>query len=156
MNKKKTITLLIIASFIIILILIFILNKNDKSIQIPDPKELTSVTFIDFTDGKSSKKTSLSTEKDILKTIETLKKSEKTKKESVSDLPDEINFTLILFNFKRNGNSFISIYEDDNVFYIDQAYAGIYKIESKDIDLLKELRKSGKDKIIELLIDDVF
>lgn len=154
MNRKiKIITLSTIV--VVSIVLIFILSKNNSALSVPNTEELSSIILVDVINEKGYEKTTIYIKSDISKLLEILKNSERTNKKSISDFPSKTKFTTVLFKFKSGDNSFRSIYEDNNRFYIDQPYDGIFKIESKDIYLLDEIKKSGSKENIVMPINDI-
>ena len=154
MNRKMK-TIILSTIVVVSIVLIFMLSKNNRSLSVPNTEELSSITLVDVVNEKGSEKTTISKKTDISRLLEILKNSERTNKESISDFPSKTQFTTVLFKFKSGGNSFRSIYEDNNSFYIDQPYEGIFKIESKDIYMLDEIKKNGSKENIVIPISDI-
>lgn len=141
-------------SGIIFITIVFIFNSNRK-MMVPKIEDLTNIILIDVTEKISSKRTTISNKTDIAKLLKIFKKSKRTNKKSISNFPIRSEFTTVLFEFKSGGNSFRSIYEESNNVYIDQPFHGIFKIISKDIYLLHEIKKGGKEEEFIVTLKDI-
>lgn len=151
----KTKTMIPLTIVVIAIVLIVMLSKNNSSLSVPISEELSSIILLDVVNEKTSEKITIYEKKDISKLLEIFTNSEKTNKESISEFPSKAKFTTVIFKFKLGGNSFRSIYEDNNNFYIDQPYDGVFKIESKDIYPLDEIKKSGSKENMVIPINDI-
>lgn len=73
----------------------------------------------------------------ISEVIADISSSEPTKKESVQDFPQAESYIKIDFRLEK-GTITIFAYEDRGKYYLEQPYQGIYKIDRKLFERLKE------------------
>ena len=141
-KKIKSPSNIILLVVLIMIGLIYIEFKKDDTMGVPDYKELTRIEIIYIVGEVGTNKTIIKAE-DMEEFLEILKSSKiVNSKQSLSDFPDEQNFTIISCYFKEGGTSWRSLYQEDGENLIDLPYAGIYKIEE---DKLKELNKIIQD-----------
>ncbi len=122
---------------------------------VPNVKDLSSIIFIDVKDNMSSNKLTISKTTDINKLLRIFKDSQRTNQESISEFPNKEEFTVVLFKFKTEGESFRSIYKENNNIYIDQPFHGIFRIMSQDIDILNRIRKYGNEENFNIPAKDI-
>ena len=127
---KKYISLFLCLTCILTLVAC---GKKAAPIQLPQTSDITSV---DVTVGENTTNHSDTTW--ISEIIADISSSEPTKKESVQDCPQEESYIKIDFQFET-GTSTIFAYEDSGKYYIEQPYQGIYKIDRKLFERLKEI-----------------
>ena len=107
-------------------------GKNAVPITLPQTDEITS---IDITVGENT--VSHSDKTWISEIIADISGSEPTKKESVQDFPQAKSYIKIDFRHET-GTITIFAYEDRGKYYLEQPYQGIYKIERRLFEKLKE------------------
>ena len=107
-------------------------GKKASPIMLPQTDEITS---IDITVGEST--VSHSDKTWISEIIADISSSEPTKKESVQDFPQVESYIKIDFRHEK-GTITIFAYEDGGKYYLEQPYQGIYKIDRKLFERLKE------------------
>ena len=107
-------------------------GKKAVPITLPRADEITSIdiTFEENTVSHSDKTW-------ISEIIADISSSEPTKKESVQDFPQAKNYIKIDFRLET-GTITIFAYEDKGKYYLEQPYQGIYKIERRLFERLKE------------------
>ncbi|WP_206781888.1 DUF5301 domain-containing protein [Clostridium tetani] len=130
-------------------------SRNNSYLVVPNPEKLSSITFINVVNEKGVERVIVYEQSDIYELLEVFKNSKKTNKESISDFPNKAKFTTILFNFTSGGNSLRSIYEENEVFYIDQPYNGVFKLGSNDLDVLDEIIERGDKESISMQLDEI-
>ncbi|AVP56191.1 hypothetical protein C3B72_12550 [Clostridium tetani] len=141
--------------FFIAVIFIFMVSRNNSHLAVPNPEDLSSITFINVVNEKGIERVIVYEQSDIYELLEVFKNSKKTNKESISDLPNKTKFTAIFFNFTSGGNSLRSIYEENEVFYIHQPYSGVFKLGSNDLDVLDEIIEKGEKESISMQLEDI-
>lgn len=107
-------------------------GKKAAPITLPQADKITS---IDITIGENT--VSHSDKTWISEIIADISSSEPTKKESVQDVPQAESYIKIDFRHET-GTITIFAYEDRGKYYLEQPYQGIYKIERKLFERLKE------------------
>ena len=107
-------------------------GKKVASITLPQADKITS---IDITIGENT--VSHSDKTWMSEIIADISSSKPTKKESVQDVPQAENYIKIDFRHET-GTITIFAYEDRGKYYLEQPYQGIYKIERKLFERLKE------------------
>ena len=107
-------------------------GKKAAPITLPQADKITSIdiTFEENTVSHSDKTW-------ISEIIADISSSEPTKKESVQDVPQAESYIKIDFRYEA-GTITIFAYEDRGKYYLEQPYQGIYKIERKLFERLKE------------------
>lgn len=128
----------------ITLILICILTLtscgNNKEIVLPNAKNITKIEIMDNV-SKYGKK--ISNTKEISKLISDIKNNSKgTNIESVNDQPTNIdNYIIIKFHHKdaEKNPSVAYIYQKKGNSYIEQPYAGIWKLNQEIFNSISEL-----------------
>lgn len=112
-------------------------GKKAAPITLPQADKITSIdiTFEENTVSHSDKTW-------ISEVIADISSSEPTKKESVQDFPQAKSYIKIDFRHEtfRHETETITIfaYEDRGKYYLEQPYQGIYKIDRKLFERLKE------------------
>lgn len=153
MNRKIkwlfTITIGIIAAIGLISML------SESRLAVPKADQLSSVIFINVVNEQGVEKITISEQSDIGNLLEILKNSERTDKDSVSDLPDKAKFSMVAFEMLE-GYSLRSIYEENGDIYVDQPYYGVFKLRSNDLNILNEIMKRGNKQSISIHVDEIF
>ena len=107
-------------------------GKKVVPITLPQTDEITSIDItIEENTVSHSDKTWMS------EIIADISSSKPTKKESVQDVPQAESYIRIDFRHET-GTITIFAYEDRGKYYLEQPYQGIYKIERKLFERLKE------------------
>ena len=126
---KKQISLFLCIACILVLTAC---GKKADLITLPQTDDITS---IDITVGEN---TVNHTDKTWMsEIIADISDSEPTKKESVTDVPQVESYIRIDFRHET-GTITIFAYEDRGKYYLEQPYQGIYKIERRLFERLKE------------------
>ena len=107
-------------------------GKKAAPITLPQADKITS---IDITIAENT--VSHSDKTWISEVIADISSSEPTKKESVQDFPQAESYIKIDFQLEK-GTITIFAYEDRGKYYLERPYQGIYKIERKLYERLKE------------------
>lgn len=112
-------------------------GKKAAPITLPQADKITS---IDITIAENT--VSHSDKTWISEIIADISSSEPTKKESVQDFPQAESYIKIDFRHEtfrlETGTITIFAYEDRGKYYLEQPYQGIYKIDRKLFERLKE------------------
>ena len=153
MNKKTKKWFVVLT--IITILIIFILRLYRNSTQIPTSQDLNSIVLIDVVDNQGVKKITICEKSDVNMFLDILKDSEKTDKDSTSDVPDKKEFTIIAFEHLKGGYSLNSIYKDNHGMYFEQPYHGIFKLESSEVQTVDKIRTKGHEKNILIPIKDI-
>lgn len=134
MNKKK-ITFIIVIVLIGIVLAITYHFKNRRVYELNLPK-LEKIESILLQQNENKKVVSNNKEmKEILDAINGLKRI--TQEQSTQEVPVNIkNEIKIDFNFKESEVSTIFVYQNNNKYYLEQPYNGIYKISKDEYDLI--------------------
>lgn len=140
---------------IIILILIFVLIRGDNNLKVPNSKELNSIILVDVIEDEGIKKTIIYKESDINNMLSILDNSQKIRGQSTSQLPEKTEFTIVLFEFHSDDISWRCIYKEKDNLYIDQPFAGIFKIEEDNLSELNDIIKKGSEEIISVRVEDI-
>ena len=107
-------------------------GKRAAPITLPQADEITSIDItIEENTVSHSDKTWIS------EIIADISSSEPTKKESVQDVPQAKSYIKIDFQLETETIT-IFAYEDRGKYYLERPYQGIYKIERKLFERLKE------------------
>ena len=111
-------------------------GKKAAPITLPQADKITSIdiTFEENTVSHSDKTW-------ISEIIADISSSEPTKKESVQDVPQAESYIRIDFRHETGTETetiTIFAYEDRGKYYLEQPYQGIYKIERRLFERLKE------------------
>ena len=107
-------------------------GKKAAPITLPQADEITSIDItIEENTVSHSDKTWMS------EIIADISSSKPTKKESVQDVPQAESYIRIDFRHET-GTITIFAYEDRGKYYLEQPYQGIYKIERRLFERLKE------------------
>ncbi|WP_236785644.1 DUF5301 domain-containing protein [Anaerococcus ihuae] len=140
MSKKKK-SFLIITTILIISISFILKNKtNNGKVKTPRPDDISSITFIKVIDNRGINRRKVYKKSHINKFLNTIKNSERTNNESISNFPDKNEFIITAFKLKEGGFIISSIYEEDNSIYFEQAFNNIFKLNSNyNLDLLLEM-----------------
>ena len=117
---------------LICVLTLVVCGKKAAPITLPQTDEITS---IDITVGENT--VSHSDKTWISEIIADISSSEPTKKESVQDFPQAESYIKIDFQLEK-GTITIFAYEDRGKYYLEQPYQGIYKIDRKLFERLKE------------------
>lgn len=123
-------------SLILCLISIFTLTACGKMadpIKLPKSENILSV---DVTVAGQTEH--YSDERWIKNMISTISNSKPTLKESVQDVPQVENYMQIDMQVKNGEVSTLFAFEDNEKYFIEQPYQGIYEITSKEYKQLKE------------------
>ena len=130
MIMKKILSLFLYITCILTLVAC---GKKAAPITLPRADEITSIDItIEENTVSHSDKTWIS------EVIADISSSEPTKKESVQDFPQVESYIKIDFRLET-GTSTIFAYEDRGKYYLEQPYQGIYKIDRKLFERLKEI-----------------
>lgn len=107
-------------------------GKKAAPIMLPQADKITSIDItIEENTVSHSDKTWMS------EIIADISSSKPTKKESVQDVPQAESYIRIDFRHET-GTITIFAYEDRGKYYLEQPYQGIYKIERRLFERLKE------------------
>ena len=108
-------------------------GKRAAPITLPQADKITSIDItIEENTVSHSDKTWMS------EIIADISSSKPTKKESVQDVPQAESYIRIDFRHET-GTITIFAYEDRGKYYLEQPYQGIYKIDRKLFEKLKEI-----------------
>ncbi|MDR7855414.1 DUF5301 domain-containing protein [Tissierella sp.] len=140
---------------IIAIVLVLIVSINNKSLKGPNPEDLSSIILVDVIGEEGIQKVTLDKQVDIHSFLNIFNNAKKTGVQSNSQFPSKTKFTIVLYKFKSSGNSWRSIYEENGELYIDQPFAGIYKIDSKDLHILEQVIKNGDKEEISILVNNI-
>lgn len=112
-------------------------SQEPKAIVLPDVDDIVSIQ-ISFDEITESHKDAVWIEKAICG----LADSESTNKESVQDAPDVERYLEINIEHQK-GCSTLFVYEQDDKFYVEQPYQGIWEIESELYSYLADTGENG-------------
>lgn len=124
-------------SLILSLACIFALSacgKKAKPIVLP---EVSDITSIDITVGKDC--VNYTDEIWISEIISGISSSEPTNKESVQDVPQGENYIKIDIQLETE-TSTLFVYEENEKYYVEQPYQGIYEIDSQLYEQLQKIK----------------
>lgn len=136
---------------IFLLLLLLLSACGKQKISLPKSKDLDYINVTEVDKKTKSEKEVIKIEKgeDVKNFIDSVSSATKTKKESISDEPTNIDkYLKASFYHKeaKNSPSIMYIYKskdytDKKYIYLEQPYSGIFKIKSeklKDINLLND------------------
>ncbi|WBB38821.1 DUF5301 domain-containing protein [Parvimonas micra] len=136
---------------IFLLLLLLLSACGKQKISLPKSKDLDYINVTEVDKKTKSEKEVIKIEKgeDVKNFIDSVSSATKTKKESISDEPTNIDkYLKVSFYHKeaKNSPSIMYIYKskdytDKKYIYLEQPYSGIFKIKSeklKDINLLND------------------
>ena len=136
---------------IFLLLLLLLSACGKQKISLPKSKDLDYINVTEVDKKTKSEQEVIKIEKgeDVKNFIDSVSSATKTKKESISDEPTNIDkYLKVSFYHKeaKNSPSIMYIYKskdytDKKYIYLEQPYSGIFKIKSeklKDINLLND------------------
>ncbi|MDU0945337.1 MAG: DUF5301 domain-containing protein [Anaerococcus vaginalis] len=157
MKINKKIYFIIIPIFI--LFGLNIKNKYDeKNVKIPKVDNIINITLINVVDDKGVEKNTIYKKKDINRFLKLLKNSKRINKESTSSFPNKDKFTVVAFKMLNGGYIKHSIYEENNYIYYEEAFYGIFELNSNNknsITLLDMFIKNDNKKDISIDIKNI-
>ena len=110
-------------------------NASNKKINLPKAEEIKEIEIMKTTSEESWK---IENQDEISSIIEEIKESTNdTGRESVNDQPTNINDYIILKFHHKNAEespSLVYLYKDKNSSYVEQPYAGIWKLREETFD----------------------
>lgn len=157
MKINKKICFIIIPLFI--LFALNIKNKYDeKNVKIPGVDNISNITLINVVNDKGVEKITIYKKKDINRFLHLLKNSKRTNKESISSFPNKDKFTVVAFKMLNGGYVKHAIYEENNHIYYEEAFYGIFELNSNNknlIDLLDMFIENYNKKDISIDIKNI-
>lgn len=143
MNKKEIIIVVIVFFMCIGAILgIFCYNKLNRTsycLNLPVIQELSKLTLKQ--NEKSIEINNVEEIKDIIDVLNGVKRV--TKQESIQDYPINVdNEIKIDFELKESGTSTVFVYENNDKYFIEQAYNGIYRISPDEYNSIEKYIKN--------------
>ena len=110
-------------------------NGSNKKIVLPKAEEIKEIEIMKNTSEKSLK---IENQDEISGIIEEIKENTNdTGRESVNDQPTNIkDYIIVKFHYKNaeESPSLAYIYKDKNSSYVEQPYAGIWKLKEETFD----------------------
>lgn len=153
---RKSIKWFLLVTTIIIFSLVINHKLNYNKVKVPKSDDFNNITFINVINGRGVEKRTIYKKLDINKLLDILENSKKINKDSVSNLPDKDKFTIITFEMVEGGYVINSIYEENNHFYLEQPYYGIFELDSENIySLINRVREKDNKQNISVNIEDI-
>lgn len=107
----------------------FLINRREYTLELPKAEDLKSIAIA--ADAMNADVTNVEEIKDIIYVIGDGGRT--TKRESLNDSPANAEIPIkIEFCFAKGGSSLLYIYTQDNRYYIEQPYNGIYQISGDE------------------------
>lgn len=152
MERLKKVKNLLLMFVIIILIAIMMRlcppqNLIKQSYEGPNINDLDKIVLTDIEYGNPIRER-IFDDKGVMENFKRiLMESQKTKKQSVSEMPYSDEYTIIQYFFKSGGDSRHSIYGENGKWYIEFPYYGIYQIEKEGLENLTQIMEKyeGED-----------
>lgn len=133
--KKRMIALIFAMVFLVIVCTagFLYMQKRTYTFTAPAAEDLKSVSLHDG--DRTEEITDVTQLQDLLNAV--IKDGRTTKKESMQDSPiNKEKVIRLVFNYKANTTSVTYIYQDNNQFYLEQPYNGIYRISANEYDAI--------------------
>ncbi len=105
-----------------------------EAIELPSLEEVKSIQI-----EKEDSSIAITNEKEVKELINLFKESKPTRKWSVNDLPTVREYYVVHISTEDNIMYGLYVYQDNNVWYLEQAYVGIYKLEGSIENKLNKL-----------------
>lgn len=135
--KKKQIVLILVVIIIVFAIIFGIAyhfrDRRTYSLNIPQVENLKSIS-LKVNENDKQYSASYNEEEVMKKILDIIAGTKRiTKEESIQDYPIKAdNVIMVKFYFKEQGSSILYLYKNNNKFYIEQPYNGIYKISEDE------------------------
>lgn len=148
--KKIKMSLVIIVSIILIAAIVRLLSSQSlikESYKTPDINDLEKIVLTDIEHGNPVRER-IFTDKEVMEDFaEVFAESQKTKRQSVSEVPNNEKYTIIQYFFKSGGTSWHSVYNENGKQYIEIPYYGIYQMKKEGLERLTEIigKYEGED-----------
>ncbi len=136
MTKRSTISIIFLIVFLTIIGIVFYFgNGRFYKLNLPETEKLESISL-----EQESKKKTYSDKTEIEDIIYVIKGNERTtKKESIQDYPvNSENIIKVEFHFIEQGSSILFVYNEDNKYFIEQPYNGIYQISEDEYNSIEK------------------
>lgn len=135
---------------------IFMVDRNERHIRVPHIQDINSIELISLENDIAYKKIIIVNRYDMERFLEVLENSIRVEdKHSISDFPQVNKFTMVHYQFKGGGNSWISFYREDHEIYIDQPYYRVFKLKKEKIMEWERIIESGKKIDISIPMEDL-
>lgn len=103
-------------------------------ISLPVVDDLVSITL------KKDSESVIINDKNEMNLVLNLLKNRTTTTRSIQDFPvNRVDFVSVYFNFFKGGSSVLFLYEEEDKYYVEQPYNGIYEIFLEDYNLFKNM-----------------
>ena len=133
MKNKRIILIIVIAIILLIVGVIFIMNRKVYNINLPELKNVASITI-----EKNGEVIMLSGKEEVEQIFLIIKGEErKTTTKSVDNIPtDKDEVIKVDINFESSTATVVYVYMDNNKYYIEQPMNGIYEIDYEDYQII--------------------
>lgn len=131
MNRKKTIWILTVVLILAVIgiVFFFLMHRRTYSLDLPQAEILENVVI--STDTTKAEITDREKIKDLIYVLEGDVRT--TRRESINDFPANAETPIkIEFCFAWGGSSVLYAYTQENQYYIEQPYNGIYQISGDE------------------------
>ena len=130
-NRKKTIWILIVVLILDVIGIVFFFQMHRRTYSLDLPQAETLGNVVISTDTTKEEITDREKIKDLIYVLEGNGRT--TKRESINDFPVNAETPIkIEFCFARGGSSVLYAYTQENRYYIEQPYNGIYQISGDE------------------------
>ncbi len=131
MNRKKTIWILIVVLILDVIGIVFFFQMHRRTYSLDLPQAETLGNVVISTDTTKEEITDREKIKDLIYVLEGNGRT--TRRESINDFPVNAETPIkIEFCFARGGSSVLYAYTQENRYYIEQPYNGIYQISGDE------------------------
>ncbi|WP_338626599.1 DUF5301 domain-containing protein [Clostridium baratii] len=130
-NKKIIINIIIFIIGFLSVICFKTVFRNNYTLNVP---KLSDIVFIELQENEKNKNITIEDNENILEIYEVISNNKKaTRIESINDTPIESKYIKIDLAGKEKEITTLFVYEGDNEkYFIEQPYNGIYEITEKD------------------------
>ena len=135
MNRKKNIWILIVVLILAVIgiVFFFLMHRRTYSLDLPQAETLGNVVI--STDTTKEEITDREKIKDLIYVLEGNGRT--TRRESINDFPVNAETPIkIEFCFARGGSSVLYAYTQENRYFIEQPYNGIYDFSVEEYNEL--------------------
>lgn len=149
-SRKFKVLLVTLLSTMLIVIIIRLFSSQGlikQSYKGPNINDLDKIVLTDIEHRNPIRERIFDDKRVMEDFAKILVRSQKTRKQSVSEVPYNHNYTIIQYFFKSGGDSRHSIYNENEKLYIEVPYYAIYQMEEEGLEKLTQIMEKyeGED-----------
>ena len=140
--KKPTFWVMLFTLFVIVFVGIGLLaNPVQKSIELPNIKEVERIQVEQVQEGNSLGQLRISDETEMEVLLHSLANGKLTRRQSVNDLPNVKNYKIEIF---VDDPQTFYLYKINDTYYVEEPYVGVYTAESELHGIVEEIYASNE------------